>query len=178
MSNKPATSVERWNRAVRVAFEVGPEDLADEVLAKSDAEVDAELRAAGVDLDAFDEEGDALYARLLAAHESAAHESHSEVSERGSEAWTSEAPPKVVRLHARRRNAALLAVAAVAAASAAGAAYLGSQHEEEKREKPAPVPSASAALPTVPTMKQAPSATPAETKAAPREPSNGGKAPR
>jgi hypothetical protein len=173
MSNKPATSVERWNRAVRVAFEVGPEDLADEVLAKSDAEVDAELRAAGVDLDAFDEEGDALYARLLSAHES-----HSEGSERGSETWTSEAPPKVVRLHARRRNTALLAVAAVAAASAAGAAYLGSQHEEEKREKPAPVPSASAALPTVPTMKQAPSATPAETKAAPREPSNGGKAPR
>jgi hypothetical protein len=175
MSDKQTTSVERWNRAVRVAFEVTPDDLADEVLAKSDAEVVAELRAGGVDVEAFDAEGDALFARLLAAQEAEAG-----LGERVPEAWTSEGPPPVARIGLRRRNRALLAVAAVAAASAAGAAaYLGAQHEEEKKEKPAPVPSASAAPSAV---KEAPSAVPSvkegESKSAPRNGGTGDKAPR
>jgi hypothetical protein len=133
MPPKPTTSVERWNRAVHVAFEVTPDDLADEVLAKTDAEIVAELRAEGVDVDAFDAEGDGLYAQLFAGKDAAPP-----LAESGHEAWVSEAPPaNVVRIGSRRRNTTLLAVAAVAAASAAGAAYLGSQHEEEK-EKPAP----------------------------------------
>jgi len=67
MNHKPKTSVDRWNHAVRVAFEKTADDLADEVLAKSDAEIVAELRAEGVDVEAFDAEGVALFQRLLAA---------------------------------------------------------------------------------------------------------------
>jgi hypothetical protein len=67
MTPKPETAVDRWNHAVHVAFAETPDDLADEVLAMTDAEVDAELRAAGFDLDEVDAEGAAIYARLFGA---------------------------------------------------------------------------------------------------------------
>ncbi len=67
MSPKPTSAMGRWNHAVHVAFDVTPDDLADEVLAMTDAEVDADLRAAGFDLDEVDAEGDAMYARIFGA---------------------------------------------------------------------------------------------------------------
>ncbi len=67
MTPNPKSAVDRWNHAVHVAFAETADDIADEVLAMTDAEVDAELRAAGFDLDAFDAEGDLLYARIFGA---------------------------------------------------------------------------------------------------------------
>jgi hypothetical protein len=65
-SGKDITDVERWNRAVEVAFGDDPDELDDETDAMTDAEVEAKLRAAGVDLEAFHAKADALYARYFA----------------------------------------------------------------------------------------------------------------
>ncbi len=59
------TDVERWNHAVLVAFDEDPAELDDETDAMSDAEVEADLRAAGVDLDAFHAKMDPIYKQYL-----------------------------------------------------------------------------------------------------------------
>jgi hypothetical protein len=153
---KDLSAVDRWNHAVRVAYDDPASDLIDQVLAMTDAEVLAELRADGVDLDAFDAEMDALYEQHVGAAASPA-KAPVVAAEADETAWTKgDATPSVRgKPRKERRGRHVVAYAAVAAAATAGVAtYLATRpppeapdvkpkdREAPKAPKPAPAPSA------------------------------------
>jgi hypothetical protein len=92
-----ASDVERWNRAVREAntkTSVAPG--AKEVLEASDEEIERQLLAAGIDLEAEDAKADATYDAMVrkldqaarpASQDAAARESADDVGDRGDAAW-------------------------------------------------------------------------------------------
>jgi hypothetical protein len=147
--SKPMTDVDRWNHAVRVAFDDEDDGLDDETDAMSDAEIEAELRAAGVDLDAFHAKMDGLYQQYVAGAASA--------PEGEGVAWTKGDAPESAPDRPRKigRGGHVAAYGLMAAAATAGlATYLATRPPEEtpdvkpkdaeapKAPKPAPAPSA------------------------------------
>jgi hypothetical protein len=164
-----ASDVERWNRAVREAntkTEVAPG--AKEVLEASDEEIERQLLAAGVDLEAEDAKADATYDAMIAklgqgeprAPRAVTDDSADDVGDRGDAAWVAEAAPKNV-VPMRRRRAVWLAYAVAAAAATSGAAYVAAHWgppEEPKHDEPVVPPSVTVAppAPVPPTAPRAP----------------------
>ena len=140
------TGAERWNDAVRVAYEqdddpVLPGDEAvpgpEAILAMSDEELDRTLREAGVDLAALEAKADA------AAEKYKAHLAKAEAAPPSEEpeAWVASthiASTRDVR-PTRRSRVALMAAVGIAAAGAVGVAtYLATQNPPQKDVTPKP----------------------------------------
>ena len=149
------TAADWWNRAVREAYTVDPSDASDVLEASSD-EIDRQLRAAGVDVEAEDAMAAATYGAIVAKLEAdrrrpAAIE---DVDGRRSDvAWvaSTDVPAHAAVRPARRSNAVWLAYAVAAAAATGSAAYVAGHrgHDEPKHEEPVvpqpetpPIPSA------------------------------------
>jgi hypothetical protein len=150
------TDVERWNHAVRIAFDEDPGELDDETDAMSDAEVEADLRAAGVDTDAFHAKMDALYKQYIAGA-APSERPAAKAPETDEGAWTKGEMPRSVPGKPRKegRGRHVVAYAAVAAAATAGVAtYLATRPPPETPD----VKPKDAEAPKPP--KPAPSATP------------------
>jgi hypothetical protein len=152
MSNgKDISAVDRWNHAVRVAHGDPASDVVDDVLAMTDEEIEADLRAGGVDLDAFDAEMDGLYEKYIDAAASAER-----AIEADAVAWTKEDKRAVPDEHPKvGRGRAAVAYTVLAAAAIGGiATYVATRPPPEtpdvkpkdaeapKAPKPAPEPSA------------------------------------
>jgi hypothetical protein len=105
----PLSPVERWNHIVREATMpetlVDPEELSDE-------EIEAELKAAGIDVDEVDREADASYEKFLASQDELAR--------------TAVAVPIPIQRAPRSKTGTLvvLGAAAAAAAAAGGVAFV------------------------------------------------------
>jgi len=158
------SAVDKWNNVVREAY-AGDEAPADE----SDEEIERQLRAAGVDLDAEDAKADATYDAMvakLAEHEPAADSGQVEHEPRSEGAWVSPAArPSFVVPTDRPSRAIWLAYAIAAAAATGGAAYVAANwapHQEPPNQNPPapplPVPAPAPSAAPVPTPVAAPSA--------------------
>ena len=151
---KPTSDVARWNRAVRDAHfpdPACPAPLPGEIdeLTATDAEIDAHLRAAGVDMEELDALADETYERAKAkfgggaaglafARGGPAEDAEAE----SSAAWVAPSTPELpirtgpIRTGKRRSPATWLAYAAAAAAATTGGAYILATHQpKEERGK-------------------------------------------
>jgi hypothetical protein len=178
MSKKKKSAVARWNAAVLEAYagaEAVPADdegkkFLEEALAISDADVDKELEASGVDLRAFDAESEAQLAAFKARL--APPESAPDVAgDAGAWVATVDDKSNVRPIRSGRRSAATYAAAAAAAAAAVGVStYLATRPPPDKPDVKTgdagevPSPSASAA-PVAPP----PAPTPDKPAPAPRD---------
>jgi hypothetical protein len=160
-ANGEPTSVDRWNHAVRQAYGGGRDALVDEVLAMSDAEVEAELAVVGVDMATFDAKMSALYDEHVAGADPAPRGASERI-----DAWASDAPNAPDARPGKRgvSKAAIVAYATAAAVAAGGvAAYLASRPDEEP--KPTPPPPTSATATAAPPPPPPPTATERPAKA-------------
>ncbi len=172
------TGAERWNDAVRIAYERDDDPAAtdaeaipgpEEILAMSDEQIERQLREAGIDLAALDAKADL------------ACETYKERVAKVEPAPTSEEPaawvasrqtvPSTSRVRATRGRVALVACAVAVAAGAVGvAAYLASRSPPQKDVTPrpdaghAPTPEAPNTAEPKPAATTAPATTAADQK--------------
>jgi hypothetical protein len=170
---KTPSAVEKWNHAVREAYE-GDDPGAKAVLEATDEEIDRELRAAGIDVEAEDAKAMASYEAAMAKLDARAGAGVSETQEtRGDVGWVKDSAPrgKVVPLP-QRSGALWVAYVIAAAAAIGGATYVAG------RQKPAPPPPPMDLLPPAPPPSAAPP-TPPEMPVfpSPTPPTKGDKAP-